>query len=94
MADKPKRGRATSIRKALATVGEGENRKSVKIQLTLKPEWADRLHRLTNGLGHSSYSHTIRVALGMLEDLHDEVESGNQILSKDKDGIFYRIKIR
>ena len=95
MGQPPKRNRAVSIKEALAQRDLPRSKRgSVKIQLTLKPEFADRLDELKTRRKASSYSQVIREAIILLEYIQDEIEAGNQIFAREPDRTLIRLKIK
>lgn len=90
---KPKRYDAASIKEALSEAKTGQTAGSVRLQLTLKAEFAERLEALRVETHASSYSDVIREALRVYEDLVQEVKEGHRIYAREEDGTLVRIKV-
>jgi hypothetical protein len=72
-----KRGTAASIGEAQRL---GPEVSSVRIQLTLRPEYAARLEALRSSTRAASYSDVFRDALNLYEKVHKQVADGGRLL--------------
>lgn len=90
MVPKGKQPQASSIEEALEL---GDKAPSVRIQLTLKPEFARRLQDMRQKSRASSYSELIRDALRIHECLLKSVGPDDQLLVRKKDGSMIQLVI-
>ena len=85
-----KRPHAASIEKALEL---GDKAPSVRLQLTLKPEFARRLDQMKRNSRADSYSDVVRDALRLYEGILKHVGDDGRLLIQKPDGTLVEFMI-
>jgi hypothetical protein len=65
-----------------------------RVQIELTPQALDRLTRLKEKIGASSYADTIREALWTHEGLVDEIANGAEVIIRRKNGAEFHYRFR
>lgn len=84
---------ASSIKEAMKQpIPKGKRRSSVRIQLTLKPEFAKVLDDLRVATDSPTYSDVIRDAMRWYKFVVEAEKSGRPIFSREEDGTLVRLR--
>ena len=80
-----KRNTAASISQVLS----GDDAGSVRIQLTLKPEWARMIDELRKSTRSDTYSDVFRDSVRFYHRVHGLVARGGKVILQEQDGTQY-----
>jgi hypothetical protein len=67
---------------------------TTRVQLELTPQALERLARIKEKIGASSYADTIREALWVHEGLIQEIEQGSRVIIKRENGAEFDYRFR
>jgi len=90
-ATKSARPSANSIKQALGRRGKSP---TVRLQLTLKVEFAERLETLRQEMKAESYAEVLRTSLRLLERFLAAEKNGSRVFVKDPDGTTWGVDVK